>query len=178
MSVTLVCCFYATSHNVYFSSPGPVIHMFIQGSASKISRNQIPSKSRLFIMSLIMDGMDQSATNLSHLKKIRKYTVHLWHLWTHLNQAIIQSMVLKGFWIFSNIPMKPTSPSMSCYTYWCADFAHTKSYTNKWITVGRRIKGPLFLGTPGQKKMWLIKRYVMSVMWYYQIIDLHVHFAV
>ena len=36
------------------------------------------------IMSIIIDGMDQSATNLPHLKKISKSTVNLWHLRTHL----------------------------------------------------------------------------------------------
>ena len=41
------------------------------------------------IISIIIDGMDQSGTNLPHLKKLNKSMVNLWHLRTHLTGAIV-----------------------------------------------------------------------------------------
>jgi len=48
-------------------------------------------------MSIIIDGMDQSATNLPHLKKISKSTVNLWHLCTHLTGVIVHGCGSEGF---------------------------------------------------------------------------------
>ena len=58
-------------------------------------------------MSIIIDGMDQSATNLPHLKKISKSTVNLWHLRTHLTGAIVHGHGSEGFLDFLQYPHDP-----------------------------------------------------------------------
>ena len=51
--------------------------------------------------------MDQSATNLPHLKKISKSTVNLWHLRTHLTGAIVHGHGSEGFLDFLQYPHDP-----------------------------------------------------------------------
>ncbi len=58
-------------------------------------------------MSIIIDGMDQSATNLPHLKKISKSSVNLWHLRTHLTGAIIHGHGSQGYLDFLQFPHDP-----------------------------------------------------------------------
>ena len=58
-------------------------------------------------MSVIIDGMDQSATNLPHLKKISKSSVNLWHLRTHLTGAIVHGHGSEGFLGFLQYPHDP-----------------------------------------------------------------------
>ena len=58
-------------------------------------------------MSIIIDGMDQSATNLPHLKKISKSTVNLWHLHTHLTGVIVHGRGSEGFLDFLQYPHDP-----------------------------------------------------------------------
>ena len=48
--------------------------------------------------------MDQSATNLPHLKKVSKSTVNLWHLWTHFTGAIVHGRGSEGFLDFLQYP--------------------------------------------------------------------------
>lgn len=59
------------------------------------------------MMSIIIDGMDQSATNLPYFKKIGKSTVNLWHLRTHLTGAIIHGHGSEGFLDFQQYPHDP-----------------------------------------------------------------------
>jgi len=56
---------------------------------------------------MIIDGMDQSATNLPHLKKISKSTVNLWHLRTHLTGIIVHGCGSEGFLDFLQYPHDP-----------------------------------------------------------------------
>ena len=58
-------------------------------------------------MSIIIDGMDQSATNLPHLKKISKSTVNLWHLRTHFTGAIVHGKGSEGYLDFLQYPHDP-----------------------------------------------------------------------
>ena len=59
------------------------------------------------IMSVIIDGMDQSATNLPHLKKVSKFTVNLWHLRTHFTGAIVHGKGSEGSLDFLQYPHDP-----------------------------------------------------------------------
>lgn len=59
------------------------------------------------MMSIIVDGMDQSATNLPHQKKISKSTVNLWHLRTHFTGAIVHGDCSEGFLDYLQYPHDP-----------------------------------------------------------------------
>ena len=59
------------------------------------------------IMSIIIDGMDQSATHLPHLKKISKSSVNLWHLRTHFTGAIVHGKGSSGYLDFLQYPHDP-----------------------------------------------------------------------
>ena len=56
------------------------------------------------VMSIIIDGMDQSATNL---KKIIKSSVNLWHLRTHFTGAIVHGKGSSGYLDFLQYPHDP-----------------------------------------------------------------------
>lgn len=58
-------------------------------------------------MSIIIDGMDQSATNLPHCKKISKSTVNLWHFRTHLTGVIIHGCGSQRYLDFHQYPHDP-----------------------------------------------------------------------
>lgn len=58
-------------------------------------------------MSVILDGMDQSATNLPHKKKSSKSAGNLWHLRTHLTGAITHGQNSEGFLDFQQYPHDP-----------------------------------------------------------------------
>lgn len=45
------------------------------------------------IMSIIIDGMDQNATNLPHCKRVQKSDCNKWHLRTHLTGMCVCSCV-------------------------------------------------------------------------------------
>ena len=59
------------------------------------------------VISIIIDGMDQSATNLPHQKKISKSTVNLWHLRTHFTGAIVHGDCSEGFLDYLQYPHDP-----------------------------------------------------------------------
>ena len=59
------------------------------------------------MMSIIIDGMDQSATNLPHLKKVSKSTVNLWHLRTHFTGVIVHGRGAEGYIDFLQYPHDP-----------------------------------------------------------------------
>ncbi len=58
-------------------------------------------------MSIIIDGMDQSATNLPHMKKINKSSVNLWHLRTHFTGVIVHGKGSSGYLDFLQYPHDP-----------------------------------------------------------------------
>ena len=51
--------------------------------------------------------MDQSASNLPHLKKISKSSVNLWHLRTHFTGAIVHGKGSSGYLDFLQYPHDP-----------------------------------------------------------------------
>ena len=51
--------------------------------------------------------MDQSATNLPHMKKVSKSTVNLWHLRTHFTGAIVHGRGSEGYLDFLQYPHDP-----------------------------------------------------------------------
>ena len=59
------------------------------------------------VMSIIIDGMDQSATNLPHHKKISKSSVNLWHLRTHFTGEIVHGKGSSGYLDFLQYPHDP-----------------------------------------------------------------------
>ena len=59
------------------------------------------------ILSVIIDGMDQSKTHLPHLKVINKSSVNLWKLRTHLTGAIVHGHGTRGYIDFLQWPHDP-----------------------------------------------------------------------
>lgn len=62
------------------------------------------------IMSVIIDGMDQNATNLPHTKRMQKSDVNLWHLRNHLTGVIVHG---HGSWAFLDFCQWPHDPNLT-----------------------------------------------------------------
>lgn len=62
------------------------------------------------IMSIIVDGMDQNATNLPHLKRFNKSAANLWHLRTHVTGAIIHG---HGSYAYTDLLQWPHDPNLT-----------------------------------------------------------------
>lgn len=62
------------------------------------------------MLSLIVDGMDQNATNLPHFKRKGKSAVNLWHLRTHVTGAIVHG---SGCFTYCDILQWPHDPNLT-----------------------------------------------------------------
>lgn len=62
------------------------------------------------IMSIILDGMDQNATNLPHLKRVNKTAANLWHLRTHLTGVIVHG---HGAYAYTDLLQWPHDPNLT-----------------------------------------------------------------
>ena len=61
-------------------------------------------------MSIILDGMDQNATNLPHLKRFNKSAVNLWHMRTHITGVIIHG---HGSYAYTDLLQWPHDPNLT-----------------------------------------------------------------
>ena len=59
------------------------------------------------IMSVIIDGMDQSKASLPHLKKVNKSAANLWRLHTHITGVIVHGHGSEGYVDFLQWPHDP-----------------------------------------------------------------------
>lgn len=62
------------------------------------------------IISIIVDGMDQNATHLPHLKRYNKSAANLWHLRTHITGAIVHGF---GSYAYTDLLQWPHDPNLT-----------------------------------------------------------------
>ena len=62
------------------------------------------------IMSVIMDGMDQNATNMPHLKRLNKSAANLWRLKTHVTGVISHG---HGSYAYIDLLQWPHDPNLT-----------------------------------------------------------------
>ena len=87
-------------------------------------------------MSIIVDGMDQNATNLPHFKRQSKSAVNLWNLRTHVTGAIIHD---NGCYTYCDILQWPHDPNLTINIFLHLLLRQFKEFSNKGLPLPKTL---------------------------------------